>query len=295
MDPYTETVIRFYTENPDEHRLSRGWGPLELERSKEIILRYISDGQKKVLDVGGGTGVYAAWLAELGHEVHLVDITPAHIAFARTKRKQIRSAEIGDARTLSWPDGSVDLVLLLGPLYHLPEARDRNRALAEARRILRPGGVAFVAAICRFAPLLASLVEGFFDDPAFYGILLRDLEDGQHRNTTDDPSRFTTAYFHRPEELVVEMQQAGFHGVDLLPVEGPCWLANGSQLKFGESWSKPDRREKLLALARTVEPDSMALAASPHILGIGRVSPSPAFNGQDGKLSIGIDKSAGGH
>jgi len=271
MDPHTQTVIRFYTENPDEDRLSRGWGLLELERSKEIILRYISGGQKTVLDVGGGTGVYATWLAELGHEVHLVDITPAHIAFARTHRKQIRSAEIGDARKLSWPDGSVDVVLLLGPLYHLPEPRDRNRALAEARRILRPGGVAFVAAICRFAPLLASLIDGYFDDPGFYGILLRDLEDGQHRNTTGDPSRFTTAYFHRPEELAAEMRQAGFNSIQVLPIEGPCWLANGSQLNFGESWSKPDRREKLLALARIVELDSMALALSPHILGIGLV------------------------
>ena len=290
MDPYTQTVIRFYTENPDEDRLSQGWGALEFERSKEIILRYVSGAAITALDVGGGTGVYASWLAELGHEVHLVDVTPAQIAFARANRRQIRSAEIGDARKLSWPDRSVDVVLLLGPLYHLPEPQDRNRALVEARRVLRPGGVAFVAAICRFAPLLASLIEGFFDNPEFYEILCRDLQEGQHRNTTGDPRRFTTAYFHRPEELVAEMRQAGFDGVDLLPIEGPCWLANGSQTAFGEAWSRPDRREKLLAIARSVERDSMALALSPHILGIGRVSATPAHDGPNGELSIGLDK-----
>jgi len=265
-----QDIIRFYSEQPDEERLSRGWGMLEFARSKEIVLRHLPTGARTVLDVGGGTGIYTEWLAELGHDAHLIDITSAHIAFARSNRRRVASVEVGDARHLSWQDESADAVLLFGPLYHLIERADRALALQEARRVLNPGGVVFASAICRFAPLLASLIDGFFDDPAFSGVLARDLQDGQHRNTTGDPKRFTTAYFHRPEELVAEMRAAGFDVVELVPVEGPCWLTMGSQAGFTECWSNPDRRNRLLELARTVEHDPMALALSPHLLVVGR-------------------------
>jgi hypothetical protein len=97
-------------------------------------------------------------------------------------------------------------------------------------------------------------------------VLARDLRDGQHRNTTGNPKRFTTAYFHGPEELAAEITEAGFELVDLAPVEGPCWLAGGSQIRFVEFWSDSQRRDRLLELARTVELDPMALAVSPHLL-----------------------------
>jgi len=159
-------------------------------------------------------------------------------------------------------------VLLLGPLYHLTEAAERALALREARRVLRLGGILFAAAICRFAPLLAALVGNFFDDLAFSGVLTRNLQDGQHRNTTGDPKRFTTAYFHRPEELVSDIRTAGLDVLDLVPVEGPRWIASGSQTGFVECWANADRRTALLELARIVEHDPMALALSPHLLAV---------------------------
>ncbi len=270
-----QDIIDFYSEHSDDERLASGWDMLEFARTKEIVLRHLPAGRRTVLDVGGGTGVYAEWLGELGHDAHLIDITPGHIARARSSRKRLVSAEVGDARRLAWPDASADTVLLFGPLYHLTDVSDRARALQEARRVLRPGGIVFAMAICRFAPLLGSLLEGFFDDPAFDGVLTRDLEDGQHRNTTGDPRRFTTAYFHRPEELAAEIRSASVDIIDLLPVEGPCWLAAGSRTGFSACWSNPERRNKLLELARNVERDPMALAVSPHLLAIGRVSLPP--------------------
>ena len=265
-----QDTIGFYSEHPDDERLSRGWGMLEFARSKEIVLRHLPAGTRTVLDVGGGTGIYTEWLGELGYDAHLIDITPAHIAFARSNRRRVASAEVGDARDLSWQDASADAVLLFGPLYHLIESADRTLALREARRVLHPGGIVFASAICRFAPLLASLIGGFFDEPAFSGVLARALEDGQHRNTTGDPKRFTTAYFHRPEELIAEMRAAGFDVIELVPVEGPCWLAKGSESGFTECWLDTDRRNRLLELARAVEHDPMALALSPHVLAVGR-------------------------
>ena len=202
-----DDIINFYTRNSDDERLFRGSGMLEFARTKELVLRHVPQGARMVLDVGGGTGIYSDWLGELGYEAHLIDITPSHITSAKARRTHIASAEIGDARKLPWDDASFDVVLLLGPLYHLIERADRLLALREARRVLRSGGVVFAAAICRFAPLLGSLVQGFFDDPAFSPVLERDLRDGQHRNTTGDPKRFTTAYFHRPEEFADEISR----------------------------------------------------------------------------------------
>src|SRR5262249_7357408 len=164
--------------------------------------------------VGGGPGVYACWLARLGHEVHLVDAVPLHVEQAReASRRQpdhpLASAAAGDARRLDRPDGSADAVLLLGPLYHLTDLADRLAGWREAGRVLKPGGVVLAAAISRFASTLDGLRLGSFDDPAFARIAERDLLDGQHRNPTDNAMYFTTAYFHRPEELKAEAEEAG--------------------------------------------------------------------------------------
>src|SRR5205823_14713779 len=103
--------------------------------------------------------------------------------------------------------GSADAVLLLGPLYHLTTAEDRQAALGESRRILKPGGVLAAVAICRFASALDGLARRYFRDPRYAPIIWRDLADGQHRGAGED--YFTTAYLHRPDEFGHEISEAG--------------------------------------------------------------------------------------
>ena len=122
----------------------------------------------------------------------------------------ICTCQIGDARELTFDDGFADGVLLLGPLYHLTETAERLRALREVYRVLRPGGVMFAAAISRYASALDGIARDLFADPAFAAIVQQDLEQGQHRNETNNWDYFTTAYFHRPDELQVEVVSAGF-------------------------------------------------------------------------------------
>ena len=96
----------------------------------------------QVLDVGGATGVHASWLAQDGYQVRLVDISPRHVAKANSELGSLGVvAELGDARALAAPADSYDVVLLFGPLYHLPARDDRLVALREAARVTRPGGV----------------------------------------------------------------------------------------------------------------------------------------------------------
>lgn len=238
-----EDVLRHYGSYQEETRISTGLGQLELVRTQEILRRHMPDPPARVLDVGGGTGVHASWLVTDGYAVHVVDLTPRHIEKVRHDLGATGvTAEIGDARHLDLPDGSFDAVLLLGPLYHLTDGADRVLALGEARRVVRPGGLVAVAAINRFASLLDGLARGFLLDPDFRGIVEQDLADGQHRNPDDRPHWFTTAYFHHPEELRSELQEAGLCVVDLVGVEGLAgWLEY-----LGDTWATTAGREAII-------------------------------------------------
>src|SRR5207248_1072154 len=115
------------------------------------------------------------------------------------------TAAVGDARRLDAQESAYDAVLLMGPLYHLVERSDRLQALREAMRVVRPGGRVIDVAISRFASLLDGLRNGWLADPVFRGIVEEDLRTGQHRNPQPElrPEWFTTAYFHRPDDLAV--------------------------------------------------------------------------------------------
>src|SRR5262245_11332864 len=133
-------IAAFYAQTPEENRLLSGDGLLELLRTRELIERHAPAPPAVALDVGGAAGVYALWLAERGYTVHLVDASPRLVAEAQRRGAgKLASCQVGDARKLELADQSVDVMLMLGPLYHLTEAADRARALAEARRVLRPG------------------------------------------------------------------------------------------------------------------------------------------------------------
>lgn len=266
-----QQIVRYYSEGDEASRLLSGWFQLEQERTRELILRHLPSAPATIVDAGGGAGVYACWLAARDYQVHLLDPVAKHVEQARAASAQqpehpLVSAHVGDARRLPHADGSADAVLLLGPLYHLVEREDRLACLREARRVLRPGGLVWGAAISRFASLFDSLTHGFFDDPAFAAIVERDLQDGQHRNTTTNPVYFTDAYLHRPGELSRELLAAGFQVVELVAIEGPGWLARD----FDRVWNDPSQRERLLAAVRKVEREPSVLGATSHIMGIGR-------------------------
>jgi len=212
-----------------------------------------------VLDVGGGAGVYAAWLAGLGYRVHLIDALELHVELALEAGGF--GASVGDARKLPQADASQDAVLLFGPLYHLTEEADRLRALGEALRVLRPGGLLAAAAICRFASVFDGLRHRFLADPAFEGAVERDLAEGQHRNPKDEEGWFTTAYFHHPDGLADEVSRAGFELERVFGVEGPGWL-------FESQWA--DDRDLLVRVARLVEDEPLLVGASAHLLAVAR-------------------------
>jgi ubiquinone/menaquinone biosynthesis C-methylase UbiE len=252
--------IRSYYETGVElDRLGQGYSQIEFLRTKEILTRYLPPAPVRILDVGGGPGAYAEWLAEQGYEVRLVDATPLHVQQAAERARGRFSAAEGDACSLDEADTSFEVVLLLGPLYHLTEREDRLAALCEAHRVLQPGGLVAAAAISRFASLLDGLYGGYLSDPKFWPIVKQDLADGQHRSA-GEAAAFTTAYFHRPEELGGEIEETGFELEALLGVEGPGWLLV----------DRTDSLDDILRVARAVESEPAVIGTSAHLLAIGR-------------------------
>jgi SAM-dependent methyltransferase len=270
-DDDARAILRHYSEEiREEDRISTGLGRLELVRTQEILRRHLPEPPAAILDVGGATGVHAAWLAAAGHRVHIVDLTARHVDKARVDLgPRGVTAEIGDGRDLPCADASFDAVLVFGPLYHLPEQTDRVRALIEAARVVRPGGIVAIAAINRFASLFAGLKADLLTDPDFRVIVDRDLREGQHRNPHARPDWFTTAFFHHPDELRAEVELAGLRLDELVGVEGlPGWIATEQQ------WENADTRDALLFAARAVETEPSLIGLSAHLIAVARAADS---------------------
>ena len=259
-------VKAFYQEAySEEGRMERN--PLEFIRCKEIISRYLRAGPMEIADIGGAAGAFSYWLAAQGHRLHLLDFTPLHIEQAKKKGKKLgialASCRCADARSLPFADDSLDMALLMGPLYHLQDRDDRLQCLSEAMRALKPGGVLLCEAISRYA----SLVDGFkyadVKDPRFLDILDRDLAAGRH-----DPggtSYFTTAFFHTPGELEAEVAGAGFGNIELIAVEG---FANA--MDSHAILKDKKQRELLLEYIRKTERVPELMGISGHFFAVAR-------------------------
>lgn len=252
-----DAIIDYYTASDEAPRLTANpHGRLELARTRELLARLLPAAPASVLDVGGATGVYAGWLAGLGYRVHLVDVVPPHVAQA-TNLPGVTAA-LGDARDLDGPDASVDAVLLLGPLYHLTDRGDRVRALCEARRLVRPGGLVAAAVISRYAGLLDLVRRGALDDETL-PLVVHTIRTGVH----DPRVGFMETHFHTGPEAVSEFADAGLGNAEVYGIEGPGW---GIASAAAGSDNAEAVFDSALRAARAVERDPLMHHTCGHLL-----------------------------
>ena len=263
-------VLAFYENGAETGRLERGLGIIEAARTKEILSRHVQPGMT-VYDVGGGVGYYSDWLAGMGCQVSLFELAPSAVAYAQAHQTHPYSAQTADARALPAEDTSCDLLLLMGPLYHLLEKESRMQALTEARRVLRPGGLLVAAGISKFSSATWALStyrvgNTLIDDPVYMDMLRGELTSGEHHRPEKYPNMIAQAYFHTPEGLAAELAEGGFAVETLLAVEGCIWFTPD----LNERWEDPVSRDRLWELLRLTEREPSLLGFSPHFLAVAR-------------------------
>lgn len=183
----------------------------------------------------------------------------------------LAAIENADGRKVDRGSGTADLVLVMGPLYHLTERRERQSALKEARRLLKPGGTLIASAISRFSSALWSLSvygqkNGILEEAPFQSMIERELSEGQHIRPEEYPGFIARSFFHLPEELNGDISDAGFEEVNLFAEEGPLWIVPALQ----DKWSNEATRTGLLKLGAMLEGHESLLGMSPHLLAAAR-------------------------
>jgi ubiquinone/menaquinone biosynthesis C-methylase UbiE len=150
-----ENIMKYYENYDEDNRLLKDNAhKIELITTLHFLDKLIKR-ESKILELGAGTGRYSLYYAETGHDVTALDLVPKHIEIMKEKAK-LKKLEMnitqGNALDLnSLSESSFDVVLCLGPLYHLTTEEERNQCIAECLRVLKPGGILAVAYISRFA------------------------------------------------------------------------------------------------------------------------------------------------
>lgn len=214
----TLPIIRFYTEDCDEDvRLLSRQGQAEFLTTLRYLEKYLFPGAK-ILEIGAGTGRYSHHLARQGYEVEAVELVPRNIEIFRQNTLSGEKVHIreGNALDLSlYADERFDLTLLLGPMYHLYTAEDRRKALSEAVRVTKKGGIIF-AAYCIGD---ASILQFGFMRGNIRTVIEQGLLDPVTFETIPDPSAVFSLY--RKEDIDtlnagLPVERLHYLGTDLL-------------------------------------------------------------------------------
>ncbi|MBE3101403.1 MAG: methyltransferase domain-containing protein [Firmicutes bacterium] len=269
MKTIDKDVLAGYNAGREKDRLHKGFGLIEFERTKEILRQQLPPAPAVIYDIGGGYGEYSYWLAALGYDVYLYDISEKNIEmsyeFGKECGIELKCAEVADARCIDRPNASADAILLFGPLYHIIDYAERQLCLKECYRLLKSCGLLFTAAITCYATTLKYVASydknELLDNMDFYKMLERTVKTGIH---TKKPMGLS--YFHKPCELKSEIEAAGFTNTDIRGVIGPCWLIPN----LDELWKDETKRESIMRVVRMCEKEESIMGLSTHILSISR-------------------------
>lgn len=235
VDKVKNFVIDSYENYKEENRLTTNNArKIEFITTAKILDEHL-DKSCKVLDCAAGTGIYAFYLADKGHAVTATDITPRHIDIIneqkRKKQVQMETAVL-DATDLSvFEDNSFDVILNMGPFYHLITKNQREKCLSECIRVLKRGGLLITAYIPRFFVLqYAAISDEKFLDAGFAKQL---LETGVLRHD-DEKCFWTDTYYSSKEEMETLYQSYKLSVTDHFAQDGLTPLMHEKVDKWSE-------------------------------------------------------------
>lgn len=219
-----EKIKQYYNNFDEKNRLiNDNSGKLEFEMTMKILKGYVNK-KCKILDLGGGAGAYAFPLANMGNKVILADLSPKLIEEAR-KQKDLEgednliSCDIENAIDLSYKNGTFDVVLLFGPLYHLLDEKERKKCVSEVNRVLKQGGLIFAS----FIPYLSgsiAIIDRYFRHNEQINVdnLSRVFETGKFNNNS--LSGFQEGYYPTLSEIEKLFSENNFEQLDMLSIRG---------------------------------------------------------------------------
>lgn len=282
MKAIDTAVLAGYDAGIERNRLWTGIGLLEFERSREIILERLPAPPAVIYDIGGAYGEYAWWLASLGYEVHLMDLSETNIRMSAELAAEypgvsLKSATVCDARSVPFPGRSADAILLMGPLYSITEYEERLLALKECFRLLKDDGLLFSAALTPYSVLVSRLAvyhadetakRKELDDSAVMSAIERALEDGCFENPGRRiiPHGLGSSHLHTAKALREELKSGGFDTLSVHGVMGGAWLAPDldSLLECKKT------RDLLFKTIRMLDTHEEIIGLSGHMLAVSR-------------------------
>jgi S-adenosylmethionine-dependent methyltransferase len=262
-----EIVRKFYDETVDYEweRLERH--KVEFELTKRYLNRYIKPGDK-VLDLGGGPGRYSLYLAELGCDVTLADLSEKNVEYAMKKSGEQGLTLKGltvDARDLSSiEDNYYDYVLCMGPMYHLKDEEERVQTIRECMKKLKPNGIIYVAFISAYSFAWDYLIR----NPEF---ILDDDRKSELNKIADGKDfagkGFSDNFYISPKNVLPFFEQFDLEKLHLLNSESFLYLREPELLR-----QKPEVVSAWLDLAEKVCEQEDLLSMAEHLMYIGKKS-----------------------
>jgi SAM-dependent methyltransferase len=195
----------------------------------------------------------------------LIEPVPKHVQLAKKRAKKLKnpfSVTIGEARKLPFKDQFADLVILHGPLYHLQKKADRIKAIVEAKRVVKKGGIILGFAINATASTLVGLMNGMIHAESFFDMCKEELTTGIHNAPKDFPFLLADAFYHKPQELKTEFLEQDLTLINLFAVEGMIWLDH----EYFTHMIDQKKSKTLKKLQKITQNDEYLLAFSPHMM-----------------------------
>ncbi len=207
-------IEKHYNKHPEDLRLQRRHGIVEFETTLYHLHRFLQPGQC-LLDIGAGTGRYTSALMAEGYRVKAVELVRRNIDVF-LKREPAADVVQGDARHMPFlPDDSADITLLLGPLYHLVGDEEKLKALGEAKRVTKPGGLIFVAYLMNEYSILSYC----FDEDRIGGLMERGAVDAFFHIQASSDELYD---YVRLEDIDRLDREAGLERVTIFSPDGPA-------------------------------------------------------------------------
>lgn len=275
MDPqqYYDEFGEHEWERLDRNPVAR----LEFENTTDYLAENLpnsddASGSSRVLDAGGGAGRYALWLARRGYEVTLADLSAEQVRIAREKAEERGlsdrvTCQQADLRDLPFEDEEFDAVCCLGgPLSHVVDPNERERAVSELRRVVSPDSPVFVSVIGRLNTL-RDIVENVLDDS--HGLLTHIAETGDYTEEAVEElaggEGWAECHFFRADEFEAELEDGGLTVEQLVGLEGP---ASGMQAELSDA--DDEQLADVREVVRELREDRSVVDTSEHMLAVCR-------------------------